>query len=231
MCRLILAFALLLLTLPSWSLERFWQAEIMVKSRHDWRGEVMGTSMAIEPSVTATAGRFSFNVWAALTPDNSYTEVDLIPSYQFNYFTFTILDYYNPVQGEKNQYLNFKEGANRHSVEATIDNYAVEKQKLKYLLATFFLGDKNPDTGKPYYSTYVELSYPFTILGIDAEPFVGITPFRGYYAEKLNVVNTGISFGKELDFKWPFTIPLSLSLVSNPSTKNSFVTFAAGIAF
>lgn len=231
MCRLIVCLALLLLTLPSWSQNRFWQTEIMVQSRHSWRGEQMGTSLAIEPSVTASAGRFSFNVWAALTPDNSYTEVDLIPSYQFNYFALTILDYYNPVPGQKNLYLNFTEELNRHSVEATIDNYAVEKQRLKYLLATFFLGDKNQETGKPYYSTYLELSYPFTLLGIDAEPFVGLTPFCGYYAEKLSVVNTGISFGRELDFKLPFTIPISLSLVSNPSAKNSFVTFAAGIAF
>ncbi|HET6559676.1 MAG TPA: hypothetical protein VFG54_20290, partial [Prolixibacteraceae bacterium] len=182
MRRLILAFALLLTTLSSISQERWWEAELMFLSRHAWRGEMLGTAPSIEPSVTARAGNFSFNVWAAFTTDNSYSEIDLIPSYQFKWFALTLLDYYNPVAGEKNQYLNFDKEFNRHSVEATIDNYDVEKQRLKYLAATFFLGDKDEDTGKPYYSTYVEVSYPFTVLGLDAEPFVGATPFRGYYA-------------------------------------------------
>lgn len=231
MRRLTMALAMLLTSFPSISQERWWEAELMFLSRHSWRGEMLGTAPAIEPSVTAYMGNFSFNVWAAFTTDNSYTEIDLIPSYQFKYFALTLLDYYNPVVGEKNDYLDFSNEFNRHSVEATIDNYEVETQQLKYLVATFFLGDKNEETGKPYYSTYVELSYPFTVLGLDAKPFVGATPFRGYYADQLAVVNTGLTVSKELDLKLPFTIPLTLSLVSNPNTSNTFVTFAAGIAF
>lgn len=231
MRKLILVLVLLINTLLSFSQERWWEAELMFLSRHAWRGEVLGTAPAIEPSVTAHLGNFSFNVWAAITTNNSYSEIDIIPSYQFKYFALTLLDYYNPVAGEKNQYLDFSKEFNRHSVEATIDNYDVEKQRLKYLVATFFLGDKNEETSKPFYSTYVELSYPFTVLGLEAEPFVGATPFEGYYAEKPAVVNTGLSLSKELDFKLPFTIPLTLSLVSNPNTSNTFVTFAAGIAY
>lgn len=231
MRQLIMALALLLTFLPSISQERWWEAELMFLSRHAWRGEMLGTAPSIEPSVTARSGNFSFNLWAAFTTDNSYTEIDLIPSYQFRYFALTLLDYYNPVAGEKNDYLNFSREFNRHSVEATIDNYEMDRQRLKYLVATFFLGDKNKESGKPYYSTYVQVSYPFTVLGLEARPLVGATPFRGYYADKPAVVNTGLSLSKQLDFKLPFTIPLTLSLVSNPHTSNTFVTFAAGIAY
>lgn len=231
MRQLILFLTLFLTSLSGISQERWWEAEVMFLSRHSWRGEIMGTAPAIEPSATARMGNFSFNLWAAFTTDNSYTEIDLIPSYQFKYFALTLLDYYNPVVGEKNSYLDFSKAFNRHSVEATIDNYEVEKQRLKYLVATFFLGDKNVQTGKPYYSTYVELSYPFTVLGLDAEPFVGATPVEGYYADQLAVINTGLSLSKELDFKLPFIVPMTLSLISNPHTSNTFVTFAAGIAF
>jgi hypothetical protein len=75
-------------------------AEVLVQSRHIWRGEKLGTTAAIEPSVTLSAGRFSFNVWASVTTNNSYSEVDLIPAYQFNTFQLTLLNYYNPVPGE-----------------------------------------------------------------------------------------------------------------------------------
>lgn len=207
------------------------EAEVILQSRHVWRGTQLGDAIAIEPSATVTSGRFSFNLWAAVTPNNSYSEIDLIPSYTFNHFTFTVFDYYNPVPEENNQYLNFQEGKNRHSVELSLDNYSIDKQRFKWMIGTFIFGDKNEETGKAFYSTYLELKYPFTVFGIETEPFAGLTPFRGYYADKFALINTGISLSKEIDLKLPFTFPLSLSFISNPYSKQSFVIFAGGIAF
>jgi hypothetical protein len=210
---------------------RISEAELMFLSRHVWRGEKLGTSVSIEPSVTASAGRFNFNIWAAITPDNSYSEIDLIPSYQFDPFELSLLDYYNPVVGEKNGYLDFDKASNRHSVEVTLDNYEVEKYRLKWMAGTFILGDKNDDTGRPYYSTYVEFSYPFTLWTIDMEPSAGFTPYKGYYADHFAFVSTSLSFGKEINLNDNLTIPLTLSFIHNPYTSNTFVTFATGIAF
>lgn len=207
------------------------EGELMLLSRHVWRGTQLGNDLAIEPSVTISGGRFSFNFWAALTPNNSYSEIDLIPSYSFNNYTVTLLNYYNPVPGEQNEYLNFRKGESRHSLELSLDNYVAEKQRLKWMIGTFLLGDKNEETEKPNYSTYLELKYPFSFWVLEAEPFVGLTPFRGYYADKFAVINTGVSISKELDLKLPFSIPISLSFISNPYHKQSFVIFAGGIAF
>jgi hypothetical protein len=207
------------------------EAEILLLSRHIWRGNQLGDAIAVEPSVTISGGRFSFNLWAARTTNNSYSEIDLIPSYQFNHFSLTLLDYYNPVPGEINQYLNFHEGKNRHSVELNIDNYSIDKQRFKWMAGTFFQGDKNEETGKPFYSTYLEFKYPFTVFGIETEPFIGMTPFRGYYADKFAVINTGISFGKELELTAGFSIPLSLSVICNPYQNQQFVVISSGIYF
>jgi hypothetical protein len=207
------------------------EGELILMNRHHWRGSQFGDAMAIEPSVTISSGGFSFNVWSALTPNNSYSEVDLIPSYSFKNYTVTLFDYYNPIPGEDNQYLNFTEEKNRHSLELALDNYMAEKQRLKWMIGTFMFGDKNEETGKPYYSTYIELKYPFSFWILEAEPFVGLTPFKGLYADKFAVINTGVSISKELDFKLPFSIPLSLSFISNPYAKQGFVIFAGGIAF
>lgn len=207
------------------------EGELMFLSRHVWRGEQLGTNISIEPSVTVSAGRFNFNVWAALTPDNSYSELDLIPSYQFNAFELSLLDYYNPIAGEKNSYLKFDKASNRHSVEVTLDNYEVEKYRLKWMAGTFILGDKNDETGRPFYSTYVEFSYPYTLWTIDLEPSLGFTPLKGYYADHFAFINTSMSFGKEIELNEHFSIPLTLSFIHNPNTSNTFVTFATGIAF
>lgn len=231
MSRLLATVVFLLIIVQTHGQIRVSEFEVLLQSRHIWRGEKLGTAPALEPSLTVSAGRFSLNCWASLTPNNSYSEIDLTPSFQTGSFQLSLLDYYNPVPGEDNQFLNFSEGMNRHSVELTIDNYAVDKRRLKWLIGTFFLGDRNEETGNPYFSTYAEISYPFTVLGIEIEPFTGLTPFRGYYAGKLAVVNSGLTFSKELELKLPFSIPLSLSFVTNPYAKQSFVIFAGGIAF
>lgn len=221
----------LILTFASFGQIRFSEAELIVQSRHVWRGEKLGTAPCVEPSVTFASGRFSFNVWAAKTLNNSYSEINLVPAIQFKHFQLTLFDYYNPVQDEKNRFFNFQEGKNRHSVELTLDNFSVEEQNLKWMIGTFLLGDQNQETGNPYFSSYIEVKYPFSIIGIETEPFLGITPFRGYYADHFALINSGISFSKDIISGRRFSIPLSLSFISNPYTRNSFVIFATGIAF
>ena len=228
-CPILLVFWLFTMLVSGQKMEL--EAKLMLQSRHVWRGSQLGDAMAIEPSVTVGAGRFSFNIWAAQTTNNSYSEIDLIPSWRFNELTLTLLDYYNPVRDENNQFLNFLKGHNRHSLELTVDNYSVEKRRFKWMLGTFLLGDRNVETGNQFYSTYFEFKHLFTVFGIKIEPFTGLTPFRGYYAKKFAVINTGTSFKKELDFNLPFTIPLNLSFIVNPYNRHSFVTFACGIAY
>jgi len=231
MFRIAIIVLFLAISVQVFSQISFSEAEVLVQSRHVWRGEKLGTAPAIEPSVTFSANRFSFNVWASVTTNNSYSEIDLIPAYQFNKFQITLLNYYNPVPGENNQYLNFQKGKSRHSLELTVDNYSVDKQQFKWMVGTFLLGDKNEDTGNPYYSTYIELKYPFSIWGIDAEPVCGITPFKGFYANKFAVINSGISFSKSFKISPTLSVPLCTTYIFNPSQNNHFFVIASGIAF
>lgn len=204
-------------------------AELMIQSRHIWRGSKLGSAPAIEPSVTLGVNRFSLNLWAAATPNNSYSEIDLIPSYQFNHFQVTLFDYYNPVPGEENRFLNFGKERNRHSVELAFDNFSTEKQRLKWMVGTFLLGDYKPETGKPYFSSYIEFRYPLTFLTIKIEPFAGITPFDGYYADRFALINAGIGLSKSLKLSSRLSIPINMQLISNPYQTNYFINFSSGI--
>ena len=230
MLRFTFAFLCFFIAFKGTSQSRIFEAEILFQSRHIWRGSQLGKTLAIEPSLTLTKNHFSFNFWAAITPDNSYSEVDLVPSYNFCAFKLTLFDYYNPVPGGINQFLNFREGNNRHSLELAADNYSAEKQRLKWMIGTFLAGDRNKETWKPLYSTYIEFRCRFAIWLFRAEPFAGLTPFRGYYADRFALINTGISFSKELDLKLPFKIPLSLSFISNPYSRKNFIIFGVGVA-
>lgn len=204
-------------------------AEIMFQSRHIWRGSKLGAAPAIEPSITFSANRLSFNLWAAATPDNSYSEIDLVPSFQFNHFQATLFDYYNPVAGEENQFLKFGKDKNRHSIELAFDNFSIEKRRLKWMIGTFLLGDQNQETGKQYYSTYIEFRYPIAFLKIKVEPFAGMTPFSGYYADRFAIINTGIGINKSFKLSSRLSIPINMLLISNPYQNNYFLIFSSGI--
>ena len=231
MFRIVIILLFLTFNVQAFSQINYPEAEVMLQSRHIWRGTKMGTAPAVEPSVTFTQGHFSFNVWASVTTNNSYSELDLIPSWQFGELTCSVLDYYNPVPDEKNQYLKFKGEQNRHSLEITLDNYSGDKSRLKWMIGTFIAGDKNDETGNPFYSTYLELKYPFSFLKIDAEPFVGATPFKGFYADKFAVINSGLALSKEIKLSSNLSIPIMLTYTYNPYEDNQLVTLGTGLIF
>jgi hypothetical protein len=222
----------LLLVLFSWHVFgqiKITDAGLLVQNRHIWRGSKLGNAPSIEPSVTFSANRLHFNFWAAATPDNSYSEIDLIPSFQFNHFQLTLFDYYNPVRGAENQFLNFSEDRNRHSIELAFDNFSTETQRLKWMIGTFLTGDKNQATGKQNYSTYIEFRYPITFFKLKIEPFTGITPFGGYYADWFAIINAGIGISKSLKLSSRVSIPFNLLLISNPYQRFYFFNFSSGI--
>lgn len=208
---------------------RLLEAGADVCSRHIWRGDKLGTAPAFEPSATIGSGRFSFNFWASVTSNNSYSEIDLVPAWQFRNFQITLFDYYNPVPGDRNRYVEFWKEAGRHSLELVADNYSVEKQRFKWFVGTFLLGDRNDETEKPFYSTYLEFKYPFAVFGIAAEPVLGMTPFRGYYANHAAVINSGISLCKEIELGSSLSLPLSVAYTYNPFKNKSYLVFSAGI--
>ena len=205
------------------------EAELLFHSRHLWRGMQFGNSPTAEPSVTLGKGRFSFNLWAAKTFDDSYAEIDLIPSFRLNGMEISLMDYYNPVPGTDNHFFNLKDGQHRHSTELVISLERTEKWPVRSLAGVFFFGDQNPDTGKPYYSTYAELACPFRALSLQVEPAVGLTTHKGYYADEFAVINTGIKVKKEFRISQSLTVPLRLSAVHNPYQDKLFFSVAGGI--
>lgn len=223
--------AFLLSCFCSFGQVRFSEAEIGLTSRYLWRGTQLGDAPVVMPSATWSANKFSFNAWSAFTFNNSYSEFDLTPTYQFKRFQVSLIDYYLPTPGESNDYLNFKKGESCHSLELSFDNSSVEDAKLKWMLGCFLLGDRNEATGNRFYSTYLQLSYPFSLGFVDAEPVVGMTPFNGTYADKAAIVNLGVSFSKELSLSKQFSLPLSATFCRNPYEGKSFFTISTGIYF
>ena len=205
--------------------------ELFVYSTHMWRGTGYGDTPSVEPSLTFSKGKFSINFWAAKTFDDTYTEIDIIPSFTFGNYQITIFDYYNPKPGTDNNYFDFEDGESCHSAELAISKNATKRLPVRLLLTSFFFGDKNPETGKAFFSTYAEASVPFSIKNINIEPAVGITPYKGYYADKFSIINTSLTIKRDISITSNMSLPLKLLMVYNPTQEESYLSLGTGISF
>lgn len=198
-------------------------------NRHYWRGFVFGNSPAIEPQVTLNLSRFSFNIWAAQTFNDSYSEIDLIPSYTAGNYEISFLDYYNPVMGIENRFFNFSKGENRHSGEFMVAYNGEGKIPFRWMAATFLYGDRHQVTDNHMFSTFFEIRYPFTVAGAETEISLGLSPWESFYSDRLALVHAGLSIKDQIHIGQGASIPLKFSLFSNPSTSEVWVIFSIGL--
>lgn len=94
---------------------------------------------------------------------------------------------------------------------------------------TYFAGADASYDKKRTYSTYVQLSYPFRLWSIDMTAGVGITPWRGIYADKFNVVDISMRGEKSIPITQSFSLPLFAGIVFNPTTDKAYLI--AGVSF
>ena len=205
--------------------------ELLIYSQHIWRGMRMGDTQTVEPSVTFSKGSFFLNFWAAKTFNDSYTEIDIIPSFKLGNYQVTLFDYYNPGIGADNNYFSFKEGESCHSAELAVSKNVSSQFPVRLFISSFFFGDKNPATGKPFYSTYAEAVVPFKLLGLTIEPTLGMTTHKGYYADHFAVINTSLAVQGNIALYGKLQMPVKLLLVYNPYRKEKLLSVGTGVYF
>ncbi len=198
-------------------------------SRHYWRGFVFGDTPAIEPQITFSKGPWSLNLWAAYTLNESYSEIDIIPSYSFGDFEVVFFDYYNPVVDGLNRYFDFAPEGNRHSGELALFFNGSKLVPVRLMAGTFLYGDKDPISGRALFSTYLELGVPWSMAGFDAEISIGVTPARGFYFDRFSVVHAGFTLSNLIQLSEQVYIPMRFSFTGNPVQSQAWVIFSAGI--
>lgn len=203
-----------------------------IVSRYIWRGINLSESPAIQPTLALSYKGFSLGTWGSFTVSREMLqEVDLFMTYESDFFSVTINDYYNPLDtlGYEGNYFDFSGSTTPHLLEGMITVNGPEIFPLSLTAATMFWGNDKDDNGKSLYSTYFELSYPFTVNDTETSFYLGLTPANGYYAEKFGLVNVGVSASREMKVNENFSIPLSASFMINPSSEKVYLVF--GISF
>jgi hypothetical protein len=186
-----------------------------VVSRYVWRGQDVGNSASVQPSLSYSLGSFTAGVWGsyALTASGAgFNENDLYLSYSFEPFNFTLTDYYYP---ENNNMFEFSPDSGYHVLELGL-GYSYHKVRL--LFAVNLLGDLN-DQSNSRNSFYSEIEYLILRKDeIDVHLLVGAGN-EVYVSDNdgdFTLVNLGIMVKKER---------YNLSYSINPELETSFLVF------
>ncbi len=203
-------------------------------NRYVWRGcELAGkNNPQFQPSLnfnysTENYGSFGFGIWSSFGLKKNYIEADYSLSYgistDFGEFGIVVTDYYFP--SNKLKFFNFKDkGEGAHTLEAAFSYVPTEVFPIKLLLANNILNDLPNDN-----SLYIEASYPFELATLSFNAFVGAakgkSAYYGVNTEKFELINTGISVSRGVNFTDNFALQFGLDEVYNAHLKKNYIVF------
>lgn len=189
-----------------------------IYSSYIWRGSKFGTGAAFQPYLEYSAGGFAIGAWGSVSTGGAYLdtpkeviggegfEMDLYLSYGFDFgLSIALTDYYFGGDWTDFETMHFFEPA----LSYEISNIS--------LTGAYMIGEDVSDT-------YLEASYSGTV-----DLFIGAGD--GQYTDDgdFMICNVGIGSSKEIAITDKFSLPLSGSVILNPSTGGFFIT--AGISF
>jgi hypothetical protein len=207
-------------------------------SRYIWRGLNLGSNApSIEPNLTYNIGQsgLSLGVWGAFSVGGTVPnqETDLSLNYAIKAFTFTVTDYFFPIEGSgvRNKYFNYSKNTTGHVFELSGSFNGTDKIPLSLLFAINLYGSDAKDAnGKIVNSKYLELGYSKTLKDIGFKAFAGFVldgsnqGGPGYYAQySAGFTNIGLTVSKSIKITDAFSLPLKTSIIFNPEAENIFL--------
>ena len=200
-------------------------ADIM--SRYVWRGLDYGASPSIQPCLEVGIGNFAIGAWGAYAVtqtknnESGTQEMDLYANYTIaEMITVGVTDYFFPMEtGYNYDYFDYGSDTSLHVLEGMVAFNGLKDLPLTFMVGVNVMNDND-------HSLYLELGYSFSFIDV----FMGAG--NGIYLtsdNKFNLVNVGISKSKDLEITESFSLPVSVSLITNPDAKQVHLVF--GISF
>ena len=217
-----------LLTIPCLAQQKAeidFQTDIV--SQNIFRGQDQG-DVSIQPVLSAAWKGLELEVEGSVGLSNSKDckQIDMTLSYNIGKFKFGVVNYWDDEPKEPYFYFGDNSG---HQFEGFV---AYDFGVLSASWGTLFAGsDARNSKNKRVYSSYLELTAPFKLCGLDCDAQVGIVPWETDYYNTTGfaVTNLALNISKDVRITDSFSLPLFASLISNPSTRDLF--FVGGLSF
>jgi len=191
-------------------------------SHYIWRGQDYGQTPSLQPGLSATWKDFTLGFWGAFRIAGSGVhETDFYLEKTIGPVTFSIWDYWSFSDTTANHYFDYKKQTTSHLFEAMVLVSGGEKLPFNVLGSYLFYG------ADPTKSIYFELQYLHSFGSIDTQIFTGFQAKGQFYAPKTAFVNLGCTASKSLKITKNWSLPLNLSCIVNPYSRNIYLV--AGI--
>lgn len=202
-----------------------------VVSGYVWRGQKLGDA-AVQPGISLGWKGLTLGAWGSVPVVTSADakEFDLSIGYQIGKFSIGLTDYWFDTEGVTRRYFHYGAHETAHVWEATV-GYDFGPLRADWYTNIGGADGVNSD-GDRAYSSYVQLTAPFQLGGLDWEATVGAVPYAtSFYAQAdgFAVTNVSVKVQKSIQITSSFSLPLFGQLIWNPSTEGAWMV--AGLRF
>jgi hypothetical protein len=200
-----------------------------------WRGIQQGTGPAIQPWGEWSYKGITLGAWGSYELNssdliNSFKEVDLYAKYTYKDFSLLYVDLFFPdYVGLDQNYFNYKNATTGHASELALSFNGSESIPFSVYGGIILYGTAiDPKVADPTQlnnSTYFEVNYLGKFKDYSYNVFAGFTPTESYLydTKEFSVFNVGVSAKKAIKVTTDFSIPLKLTLATNPVSKKAFI--------
>ncbi len=206
--------------------EVFLNADLI--SNYIWRGMKLSNA-CIQPVVGVSWKGLTFSIDGTTEFRDKHNEVNLNLEYETGNWTFYAIDYFEQNEGEPFKYFHYTPHSTGHTFEAGAACQISEKFPLSLSWYTTFAGNDYRESNKRAWSSYGEISYPFSLQEVEFALELGFTPWEGMYADKFNVVNIALTARKEIKLSSCFSLPVFGKLIANPYEQQTYLVFGISL--
>ena len=203
-----------------------------VVSSYIWRGQDLG-NISIQPTLSIGYQGFSLTAWgsAGFSKEDAKEDIkefDLTLGYAAKGFSVSVTDYwFNNGPG----YFHYGARNTAHVFEAQV---GYDFGFLSANWYTNFAGNDGVNSdGNRAYSSYFNLTAPFSLGGLEWSASVGATPWANTFynggANGFEVTDVSIGAAKEIRVTDSYSFPVFARAIWNPATEGAYFVF--GISF
>ncbi len=201
-------------------------------SSYLWRGFELGNGPAIQPWGEYSYKGFTLGAWSSYEFTGEFKEVDLYGKYTYKDFSLLYVDLFFPgYEGLNQDFFNFNNTTTGHSAELGLSFNGNENIPFSVYGGIMLYGvasDPDPnDSIRVNHSPYLEVKYLGNVKDYSYNVFVGLTPFQStlYNTDGFGVINLGVSAQKTVKVTETFSVPMKLTIATNPVIGKIYVNF------
>ena len=199
-----------------------------VVSGYIWRGQDLGNA-SIQPTLSVGYRGFSLTAWGSAGFSKEDTkEFDLTLGYAGGGFSVSVTDYwFDNGPG----YFHYGAGNTAHVFEAQVG------YDFGFLAANWYTNFAGNDgvnrSGHRAYASYLNLTAPFTLGGLEWAVSVGATPWANTFynggAGGFELTDIGIGASREIRLTDRYALPVFARAIWNPATEGAYFVFGISL--